>query len=121
VNPAFERRTGYTADKAIGQTPEILKSGEHDRALYKRLWATILAGEPFRHVFVNRKKNGELYYEEKTITPVRDEQGSITHFVATGKDVTERVEAERELARLASFPELNPNPVFELDLDGHIT
>ena len=93
VNPAFEKLTGYTRQEAIGKTPRLLKSGRHGDEFYRQLWEAILAGETFRSQFVNRKKNGELYYEEKTITPVRNQNGEITHFVSTGKDITERVQA----------------------------
>jgi PAS domain S-box-containing protein len=97
VNAAFEQLTGYSRDEAIGQTPRLLKSGRHDATFYHTLWQTILAGEVFRAVITNRKKNGELYDEEKTITPLRDEQGAITHFVSTGKDITEYRRAEAAL------------------------
>jgi PAS domain S-box-containing protein len=94
VNPAFERQTGYTAAEALGQTPRILKSGQHPASFYERLWRTILAGDAFQDILINRRKDGTLLYEEKTITPLRDEQGAITRFVATAKDVTERWLAE---------------------------
>ncbi len=97
VNPAFAQSTGYTEAEVLGQTPRILKSGEHGQQFYKKLWQTILAGEVFRTEFVNKKKNGELYYEERTITPIRDPQGNITHFVAVGGDITERKRAEQLL------------------------
>ncbi|MFQ5852814.1 MAG: PAS domain S-box protein, partial [Candidatus Binatia bacterium] len=100
VNPAFENFTGYTKGEVIGRTPRIVKSGQHDTAFYKTLWETILSGRVFRGVSVNRKKDGGLFYEEKTITPLRDNQGRITHFVSTGKDITERRRAEEEGARL---------------------
>jgi PAS domain S-box-containing protein len=97
VNPAFETFTGYSWAEAIGQTPRILKSGQQSPAFYKELWDTILAGETFRGVLVNRKKNGELYYAQKSIAPLRDAQGNITHFVSTAKDITERVRQEAEV------------------------
>lgn len=97
VNPAFERLTGYSSVEAVGRNADILKSGQHDPEFYERLWRTIRAGEVFRGEFTNRKKDGTLYVEEKTITPVRDEAGRITHFVATSKDVSERVIAYHNL------------------------
>ncbi len=100
VNPAFEKLTGYTKEDAIGQTPRIVKSGEHNQQFYEDLWRTILSGNSYRGVVVNRKKNGELFYEEKSITPLRDEHGNVTHFVSTGKDITERKAAEVERERL---------------------
>ncbi|MBU2611765.1 MAG: PAS domain S-box protein [Chloroflexi bacterium] len=99
VNPAFERLTGYTKDEAIGQTPRILKSGKQTPDEYKGLWETIRAGKVLQKTVVNRKKNGELFYEEKIITPLRYERGNITHFVSTGRDITERKRAEEQIER----------------------
>lgn len=99
VNAGFERLTGYSRAEALGQTPRLIKSGQHAVAYYTDLWRTILSGQPFRTELVNRKKNGELYFEEKTITPIRDKQGKITHFVSTGKDITERILAYQTLER----------------------
>ncbi|MDO8749495.1 MAG: PAS domain S-box protein [Candidatus Omnitrophota bacterium] len=100
VNPAFELETGYKAEEAIGQTPRILKSGQHDQGFYERLWQTILADEVFRDILVNKKKDGQLYYSEKTITPIKDEHGVITNFVSNDKDITTRKLAEEELLKL---------------------
>lgn len=102
VNSAFELKTGYTLAEVRGQTPRILKSGRQDEVFYKRLWKTILAGEIFRDVLVNKKKDGQLYYSEKTITPIKDEHGIITNFVSNDKDITTRKLAEEELLRLNS-------------------
>jgi phosphoserine phosphatase RsbU/P len=92
VNPAFEETTGYGATEALGNTPRILKSGKHDGNFYRGLWTQIKAGRPVRSTVVNRKKSGELFWAEQTISPIRDEGGRITHFVSVLKDVT----AERE-------------------------
>ena len=100
VNPAFEGLTGYTREEAIGGTRRILKSGEHEKEFYRDLWETLLTGQVFRGVFVNKKKHGELYYEDQTITPLRDEQGTISHFVATGRDITHRKRTEEAMRRL---------------------
>jgi len=97
VNPSFEKVTGYTRQEVMGRTPRFLKSGTHNEEFYKRLWDVILYGGVFRAEITNRKKSGELYLEEKTITPIRDQRGNITHFVSTGKDVTERKQAEEAL------------------------
>jgi PAS domain S-box-containing protein len=100
VNPAFEVLTGYTREEAVGKTRRILRSGEHDRKFYEQLWGRILAGEVFRAVFINRKKDGELYYEEQAITPLQDRGGTVTHFVAAGRDITQRIRTEEALRRL---------------------
>ena len=99
VNPAFEQATDYTEEEVLGNTPRVLKSGVHDNQFYKELWDTILNGGVFLGEIANRKKDGELFYEVKTISPLRDERGVITHFVATGKDITERKRAEEELQK----------------------
>ena len=110
VNPAFEQVTGYTREEAVGRRSSLLKSGRHDAAFYRRLWETIGAGRPFQDVFVNRRKDGTLYYEEKTITPLRDASGRITHYVSTGKDISERLLAERRLHFLSYFDPLTELP-----------
>lgn len=97
VNPAFEQLTGYSREEAIGRKPSILRSGKHDQRFYGQLWRTILSGGVFRAVFTNRKKHGELFHEEETITPITDAQGDITHFVSIGRDITTRVQAEEQL------------------------
>src|SRR5262252_8186971 len=97
VNPAFEALTGYGADEVRGHTPQILKSGEQSHEFYHELWKTIFGGKVFRGILVNRKKNGELYYVEETICPVRDHEGEITHFISNGRDLTERLRLEEQL------------------------
>ncbi len=89
VNPAFEATTGYLREEAIGRTPAILKSGHHDGEFYRNLWEELLAGRTYRGTLVNRKKAGALYWAEQTITPIRSEEGEITHFVSVLKDITE--------------------------------
>ena len=102
VNPAFEVVTGYTAEEAIGKTPRILKSGNHKQSFYKNLWQTVLSGKTFRGVSINKKKDGSLYYEQKSITPLKDDQGQITHLISTGQDVTEQIENERQKNEIQS-------------------
>jgi PAS domain S-box-containing protein len=97
VNPAFERNTGYTLAEIRGQNPRILKSGAQPQEFYEKLWQTILKGEVFTAEFTNLKKNGEELIELKTISPIRDADGKITHFVATGRNITDTKEAERAL------------------------
>jgi PAS domain S-box-containing protein len=97
VNPAFETLTGYTHDEVCGKTPRILKSGEQGPEVYQEMWRTILAGNVYRGILVNRKKNGDLYYVEESISPVRDAEGHITHFISNGRDLTDRLHLEAEL------------------------
>jgi len=89
VNHAFEETTGFSREDAVGKTPSILKSGFHDEAFYKEYWGKILAGETFRGTILNKKKNGELYWAEQTITPIKDKDANITNFVSVLKDITE--------------------------------
>ncbi|MEI6670224.1 MAG: PAS domain S-box protein, partial [Acidobacteriota bacterium] len=100
VNPAFERLTGYSSQEAVGATPRLLKSGRHDRRFYDKLWATIRAGEIFRSVITNRTKDGRIYFGETTITPLRDQDGAITDFVSTGRDVTKSRRTAEALRRM---------------------
>src|SRR5213079_3383095 len=97
VNPAFEALTGYSREESVGRTPRILKSDQQTANLYQELWETILAGNVFRGVLVNRKKNGQIFYAEKTITPLRDADGAITHFISNDRDITERRRLESQL------------------------
>jgi len=100
VNPAFTVLTGYTAEEAIGRNlRDLVKSGQHDAAFYRRLWTTILAGHVWRGEITNRRKDRSLFLEEQTITPVRDEQGEIAHFIAIKQDITERKKLEEHLLR----------------------
>jgi two-component system cell cycle sensor histidine kinase/response regulator CckA len=97
VNDAFTKLTGYACDEVLGKTPRVLKSGIHDRAFYRNIWEAILAGKTWRGEFTNRRKDGTLFHDEHTITPVRSLTGQITHFVGVLHDVTERKHAEDEL------------------------
>ncbi len=100
VNPAFEKLTGYTKAETVGQTPGILKSDQHDQEFYKGLWQKLRAGEVVHTEFINKKKNGEFYHQSATITPIIDSSGVITHFVATGRDITHQLETELEELRV---------------------
>ncbi|MDD4981913.1 MAG: PAS domain S-box protein [Candidatus Omnitrophota bacterium] len=95
VNPKFVNLTGYTSKEVIGQNPRILKSGEQPPEYYKNLWETISSGKEWRGEFHNKKKNGELYWESASISPIRDKEGVITNFLAVKEDVTERKRLER--------------------------
>jgi two-component system cell cycle sensor histidine kinase/response regulator CckA len=98
ANSAFTRLTGYSLEEALGQNPRFLNSGQHDAAFFKNLWDTIQGGGVWHAEMVNRRKDGSLYTEEATITPVRGDSGEITHFVAVKQDITARKQAEQALS-----------------------
>jgi len=97
TNPAFSELTGYAAEEARGRNPNLLKSGKQDKALYANLWKTITAGKIWHGEIINRRKDGGLYTEEMTITPVCTDSGEITHFVAIKQDITGRKFVEQAL------------------------
>ncbi len=99
VNPAFERITGYSREEIIGQNPRILKSGGQDALDYRELWDTLTAGRTWKGRLVNRRKDGSLFDEEATISPIRDLSGEITHYVAVKRDITEKLKTERMLSQ----------------------
>ena len=99
VNAAFTRMTGYSSADAIGQNPRLLKSGEHPPAFYQELWSTIVSGKSWSGETTNRRKDGSVYVEEQTITPVRDAGGKVSHFIAVKQDRTLRRRADDALRR----------------------
>ena len=117
VNHCFEERTGYSAAEARGKNPRILKSGKTDPQIYIDLWNTLLRGEIWRGQFVNRRKDRREYIEQATISPVRDANGNIAHYVAVKEDITARLKNERRIYRLAYFDRLTnlPNRTFLLE------
>jgi len=100
VNPAFEKITGYRKEEVIGKTPRLLKSGLMSGEYYKNVWSTILSGKVLHAEVANKKKDGELFFYDQAITPLKDLHGNITHFISTGRDVTEHKKAEQEMAAL---------------------
>lgn len=100
VNAAFEEVSGYTQDEVLGRNPGFLKSGFQESEFYARLWKNLINGLPFTDIFINRRKDGELYYEAKTITPVRGSNGDLTHFVSTGKDITDRLKSRQRMHKV---------------------
>ena len=120
VNPKFTQATGYTAQEAIGQNPRVLKSGEKSSEEYQELWNTITSGKEWRGVFHNKKKNGELYWESASISPIKDPNGNITHFIAIKEDITALKEAQEELAKLSLVASKTDNAVIITDKDGLI-
>jgi two-component system cell cycle sensor histidine kinase/response regulator CckA len=97
VNPKFTQVTGYHPSEVIGQNPRILKSGHTPSREYQQLWETISSGNEWRGEFQNKKKNGELFWESASISPVRDPAGIITHYLAVKEDITERKKLEQQL------------------------
>lgn len=96
VNPAFETVTGYAREEAIGRTPAILKSGLQDEAFYQDMWATLKAGKKWSGRMVNKRKDGTLYTEEITISPVKDAQGNIVNYVGVMRDISEKLRLEQQ-------------------------
>lgn len=97
VNPAFEGITGYSRQEALGKNPRILKSGKHDRAFYREMWDTLLKGQVWRGRLTNRRKDGTLYEETATISPIRDGNGRISNYVAVKRDVTGETMLQNQL------------------------
>ena len=100
VNPKFVELSGYASAEVLGQNPRVLKSGEKSPEAYRELWQTIMAGKEWRGEFHNKKKNGELYWESASISPIRDPAGRITHYVAVKEDITAQKQTEAERSRL---------------------
>ena len=98
VNPRFSEVTGYQAEEVLGKNPRILQSGQTDRATFDSMWATLTQGRSWTGELVNRRKNGEIYWEQAQIAPVRDADGTITHYVAVKTDITRDKALDAELA-----------------------
>jgi len=124
VNPIFSEVTGYSAEEVLGQNPRVLKSGDLPESYYKELYDTIHSGKIWRGEFKNKRKNGEEFWESASISPIMDEEGEITHFVAVKEDTTEskaaeealRVSEEKSRLLLESVGE----GIFGVDLDGKV-
>jgi len=98
VNPAFEKVTGFSAAEVLGRKPSVLKSGQHDAGFYRELWGKLISGDSFHGTIINRKKSGDLFWSEQTISPIKDQAGVTTHFVSVLKDMTAlRKQQEQEL------------------------
>ena len=122
VNPTFCNVTGYSPQEAIGNNPRVLKSGDLSESFYKNLWETILSGKTWKGDFINRKKNGEEFWESASISPIKNDRGEITHFVAVKQDITERKHMDKELlhAKLAADDANKSKGVFLANMSHEI-
>jgi len=100
VNQHFTELTGYSLEEVVGKNPRILQSGLTPKEFYSQMWDTIKSGKEWRGEFQNKKKNGELYWEMASISPIMNEAGMITHFVAVNEDITKRKQTEEKLRML---------------------
>ncbi len=122
VNRAFSTLTQYSREEAIGGNPRLLKSGAHDEAFYRQLWQTLLDGRVWQGEITNRRKDGSLYQEDMSITPVRSANGEISHYVAIKRDISQRKAGEerqrQESALLTSLLDSIPDLIFYKDEAG---
>jgi|GEM_PF-938367 len=120
VNPNFTRATGYSFEEVKNKNPRILKSGEMPDSHFKTMWETIVSGKIWKGEFINKKKNGDIYWESAIISPISDEKGGITHFVAVKEDITERKRIEEELNQFKSFTDTSIEGFGMADLNANI-
>lgn len=121
ANSSFTRLTGYQTAEAIGKNPRILKSGKHDDTYYASLWETILSGQVWRGEITNKRKDGSFYEEELSITPVKNQNGAISHFIAFKQDITERKKTENQIRYQANLLDQAPDAIIVRDLNHHVT
>ncbi len=106
VNPAFSRLTGYSPQEALGQNPRLLKAGDRSEKYYKEMWETLQRGEEWRGEFHNKRKDGSLFWEMASISPIFNVRGEATHYVAVKENITERKELQERLEQMAQFDTL---------------
>ncbi|MCF7821155.1 MAG: PAS domain-containing protein, partial [Mariprofundaceae bacterium] len=125
VNPSFNSICGYSSEEAIGQNVSILQSGKMPAAVYEELWKTILAGETWKGEMCNKRKDGSLYWDMVSISPIKSPQGEITHFVGVQADITERRQAEKALheakEKFQALVESSSDWIWEVDANGVYT
>lgn len=110
VNKEVEKVTGFKKEEIIGQKPSLWKSGNYDELYYKQMWDTILAGEAFRSIIENKRKDGEFFYSDQTISPLKDIGGKIVFFVSTGKDITSKKIFEQRISHVQYHDQLTELP-----------
>src|SRR5215472_109678 len=110
VNRALEEMTGYTREEAVGRRPALLQSGRQSREFYRSLWNELRAGHRFSSVFINRRKSGELFHEEKSIWSLVNAHGRITNYVSAGRDVSRSVARIERLVHAATHDSLSGLP-----------
>lgn len=116
VNPYFTKVTGYSKEESLNQNPRILKSGNTTLEEYKKMWEQLTAGQTWEGIFLNKKKNGELFWEYAIITPIKNEKNEITNYIAVKEDITEDIEKERKLKEYSEqLEELVKERTVELD------
>lgn len=119
INSTVIRLTGFHFEEIIGKTPKIFSSGEKPSSEYKILWDTITSGKEWRGEFLNKKKSGELYWENATISPIINEEGATTHYLAIKEDITQSKKDQEEIARMAGILEATPDLVSMADTNGN--
>ncbi len=120
VNPSFERLTGYAAAELLGKSADQLRSDLYDDNYYRHLQESLKAGHPYQDVMLNRRKSGEIYFEEKVISPLKDDLQRITHFVYTGRDITGRIKSDRARAQLITILDAASDIIAIMDSAGNL-
>ena len=120
VNPAFTRTVGYTPEEVIGQNPRMLQSGEHPLQFYEEMWDVLVQGETWHGEMINRKKDGTLYWEHATISPITDTSGTTTGYLAIKDDISDRKRTEEQIRHLSRAVEQSPSTIVITNLAGDI-
>jgi PAS domain S-box-containing protein len=124
VNPKFTEITGYSFEEAVGENPRVLNAGFHDKEFFKEMWETIVKGKDWKGQLVNKKKNGELYWESASISPIRNSDGKVINFIAIKDDITELKRAEEALQdselKLRRMIEQSPDGIMLTDENGRV-
>ncbi len=120
TNPKFTEVSGYFAAEVFGQNPRILKSGNTSSEVYEQMWQTILSGKEWRGEFQNRKKNGEVYFENVLISPIINDEGKIVRYLAVKEDITEKQKSEQQIIKLSKAVEHSPASTIITDEKGKI-